>query len=44
LLNLPGQERPVAQGERPRIGNLLGRYGQGVLGAFYGGTPFLAWF
>ena len=43
LLNLSGQERPVALRERPRIGNLLGRYGQGVLGAFHGGTPILAW-
>lgn len=40
LLNFPGQERPVAQGERPRIGDLLRRYGQGVRGAFHDETPF----
>jgi hypothetical protein len=33
LLNLPRQKRLVAQGQRPRIGNLLWRRGQGVSGS-----------
>ncbi len=43
LLNLPGQEGLVAQGERARIGDLLGRRGQGMRGAVHRETPLLAW-
>jgi hypothetical protein len=42
LLNFPRKERLVAQGERARIGDLLGRRGQGVRFAVYLETPFLA--